>query len=725
MDTPEDARKKRGSRIIGALIGVLIILFFVIDVFLRQSSEFSPGKVTNTLLLALQFIVLLLALILFFVLGRNLVKLYLERKRKVVGAHFKTKLVIFFTALSFIPTLLLFFFTSDLINRNIEQWFRIDLNQLLEDTRTVADGFYVTASDQTFHFAEQLAKEIRRLQLTDPAQRPRLQEFVKAKLNEYRLDEIGLFVEDEELFSYINPNLPLQDYRDLQAEDVRRAHAGQAVSDIKPMGTGEFVRRGVSFTVPKVGNVLVTAGLFLPQNLAQKINTIMSTVDRYRMRKTQKDLAKTLYLLTLVFATLIIVFAATWIGFHIARGITVPIEKLAQATREVSRGNLDVKIEDPASDEIGTLIDSFNQMTFDLRTGQHQVAQKTAEAAARQRYIETVLNTVATGVIAIDATGVVAAINPAAREMLALADKAPAGRPIKEVLGGDRYKELVAIIEAALRSKTRVTGREVQLGLEGQPATLALTLTPLRLPGQDFSGMIVALDDLTQLLKAQKVAAWKEVAQRVAHEIKNPLTPIQLNAERILRNLRKGEPAGGAIIEEGARVIIQEAQTIKSLVDEFSDFARLPKIRLQPAGLHDILDQVLTLFRGIFADVVFDVQYGADVPPSIPLDPEQMKRAFINLIDNAIDAMNKKGKISIQTTYDKDEQHVTIEVTDTGPGIPVEDKDKLFLPHFSTKKKGTGLGLAIVSQIIKEHNGRVDVQNNRPAGARFTIEIPT
>ncbi|MCX6565209.1 MAG: ATP-binding protein [Candidatus Aminicenantes bacterium] len=724
MDENQDQRQKKGTRIVVGIIVLLIILFFVIDVFLRGSAEFSPGKVTSILLAALQFIVLLLALILFFVLGRYLVKLYLERKRKVVGAHFKTKLVIFFTALSFIPTLLLFIFTSRVINNSIEQWFRLDITRLVKDTRAVADGFYATTSEETHHFAQQLAREIQRFELTDPALRPRLEEFVKSKLTEYRLDEISLFLGGEELFSLLNPNLPLQDYRDLNTDDIRKAPLGLDLNDITPMGTGEFVRRGVSFTDLKLGAVVVTAGKFLPQNLTQKMNSIMAMDDRYNMRGTQRDLTKTLYTLTLIFVTLIIVFTAIWIGFHIAKSITVPIEKLVYATKEVSRGNLAVKIEDPAADEIGTLIDSFNQMTADLRTGQEEVAQKTAEVGARQRTIEIVLNAISTGVIALDARGVVTTINPAAREMLDLPDKNPAGRMFRDLLGLDRFQALCAAIDVALKNRTKISDREIQMAMGVQTKTFSLTLTPLRKPEEDFSGLIVALDDLTQLITAQKIAAWKEVAQRVAHEIKNPLTPIQLNAERIIRNLKKADTAGGEVIEEGARVIIQEAQTIKALVDEFSDFARLPKINLQPASLDDILRQVANLFRGIFADIAFDIRIAPDVPSEVRVDADQVKRVFINLIDNAIDAMNKKGTITLLAAYDRDSRHVLVTVMDTGPGLPVEDLDKIFLPTFSTKKKGRGLGLAIVSQIVREHEGLIRVENNRPMGAKFIIELP-
>lgn len=716
--------KKRGSRIIGVAIPVLIVLFFSIDYFIRVAQEFSPTKATSILLTALQFVVLLLALILLFILGRNLVRLYLERKHKVVGSHFKIKLVLFFTALSFIPTLLLFLFTSDLINRNIEQWFKMDINRVLEDAKTVADGFYKTTSELTLHYAQQLEKEVRRRDFLLPENRTGLESFIRAKLNEYQLDEIAVVQGEEELFTYLNPNLPLQDYQELKIDSVKRTQLGVPLDEIKPMGMGEFIRRGVSFALPGGSEYLITTGKFLAQNYAQKINTIKAYWERLSRRRQQKDVAKTTYLMALIFVTMLLVFAATWIGFHLAKSITVPIEKLAQATREVSKGNLSVRVEDPAADEIGILIESFNQMIADIKTGQENLAQKTAEQEARKQYIETVLNTITTGVVTIDAQGLITTINPAAREILALPAASTPGLPYREVLKQASYAELVVTIENGMRNRHRIADREITLIRNGQPLTLALTLSPLKRPGEDFSGLIVVVDDLSQLIKAQKTAVWKEVAQRVAHEIKNPLTPIQLNAERIIKNLHRAEPAEPSVIEEGARVIIREAQTIKSLVDEFSDFARLPKIDLRPASLSDIIGQVTALFRNIFADIVFEVDMAPDVPAVLALDPEPMKRVFINLIDNAIDAMNKKGKICIHATLDRDTRQVRVEVEDDGPGILVEDKDMLFLPHFSTKKKGTGLGLAIINQIMKEHNGKIDVENVKPHGAKFTLKLP-
>ena len=718
-----DSRKK-GQRLIGAVIVLLIVLFFTIEFFVRESQEFSPTRLTNILLSSLQIIVLLLGLILFFILGRNMVKLYLERKRKVVGSHFKTKLVIFFIALSFIPTLLLFFFASDFVSRNIEQWFQTPLDKLLDDTKSVADGFTLNTEELTYHYAQQLSRAIRAGKLINPENRPALRDFIRDKLTEYKLDEIGIFLDDEELFSYINPNMPLQDYRDLKANLVKRAQLGEAFRSIEPMGSGEMIRRGASFSMPSVGSVLVTTGKFLPQSYAQKMNNITSYVQRYRLLKTQKNPVKTFYLMTLIFVTLLIIFAASWIGFQLAKSINVPIEKLAQATREVSRGNLEVKVEDPASDEIGTLIDSFNQMIFDLKTSQMSIAQKTSELESRKRYIETILDNITTGVITLDGKGAIMTMNPSAREMLAIAEKDVIGKSYRTILGSARYAEVLRNIDWGMKNRYKLADKEIGIATNGQMTHLALALSPLKQTDGEFSGLIIVLDDLTQLIKAQKIAAWKEVAQRVAHEIKNPLTPIQLSAERIIKNLQKGEPGHQAVVEEGARTIIQEAGTIKSLVDEFSNFARMPKIQIQSADIHQIIDQTLAFFKGIFTDIEFKVDYSPEVPASVPADPEQMKRAFINVLDNSIEAMNKKGKIWIRTSFEKEPQRVTIEIVDSGPGISTDDRFKLFLPHYSTKKKGMGLGLAIVNQIIRDHNGSVNIENNKPHGAKFTIQIP-
>jgi len=717
--------KNKGPRVIGAIIVLLIILFFTIEFFIRETQQFSSTTVTNVLLFSLQIIVLLLFLILLFVLGRNLAKLYLERKRKVAGSHFKTRLLFFFISLSLIPTLLLFFFASDMISRNIEQWFKTPIDKILNDTKGLADGFYLNTEEITLHYAKQLGKAIQKQKLINIEQRAPLMEFVKDKLTEYKLDEIGIYLNDEELFSYLNPDLPLRDYHTLKENIVKRAQLGEEFSTIEPMGTGEMIRRGLSFNIQDKDNLLIVTGKYLQQNYAQKINNITAYVQRYRQIKIQKDPVKSLYLMTLIFITLLIIFAASWIAFHLAKGITVPIEKLAQATKEVSKGNLNIKVEDPASDELGTFIDSFNQMVSDLNESHHNIAQKTSELESRKQYIETVLNNITTGVITLNAEGIITTINPSARDMLELQEKNPIDKSYEKILSDSKYSEILDNIKYGMKNKFKLSEKEIQINFGNQSTILSLTLSPLRQYNNKFSGIIIVLDNLTQLIKAQKIAAWKEVAQRVAHEIKNPLTPIQLSAERIIKNLKKPGKDPNKIIKEGANTIVNEAGIIKSLIDEFSNFARMPNIRLQSGNIHEIITQTISLFKGIFTDIEFETLFSSEVTSIIQIDPEQMRRVFINLLDNAIDAMNKKGKIQIRTSFEEENRVVKIEISDSGPGISIQDKEKLFLPHFSTKKKGTGLGLAIVHQIINEHNGSIEVESNKPCGAKFIIRIPT
>jgi len=717
--------KNKGPRVIGAIIVLLIILFFTIEFFIRETQQFSSTTVTNVLLSSLQIIVLLLFLILLFVLGRNLAKLYLERKRKVAGSHFKTRLLFFFISLSLIPTLLLFFFASDMISRNIEQWFKTPIDKILNDTKGLADGFYLNTEEITLHYAKQLGKAIQKQKLINIEQKAPLMEFVKDKLTEYKLDEIGIYLNDEELFSYLNPDLPLRDYHTLKENIVKRAQLGEEFSTIEPMGTGEMIRRGLSFNIQDKDNLLIVTGKYLQQNYAQKINNITAYVQRYRQIKIQKDPVKSLYLMTLIFITLLIIFAASWIAFHLAKGITVPIEKLAQATKEVSKGNLNIKVEDPASDELGTFIDSFNQMVSDLNESHHNIAQKTLELESRKQYIETVLNNITTGVITLNAEGIITTINPSARDMLELQEKNPIDKSYEKILSDSKYSEILDNIKYGMKNKFKLSEKEIQINFGNQSTILSLTLSPLRQYNNKFSGIIIVLDNLTQLIKAQKIAAWKEVAQRVAHEIKNPLTPIQLSAERIIKNLKKPGKDPNKIIKEGANTIVNEAGIIKSLIDEFSNFARMPNIRLQSGNIHEIITQTISLFKGIFTDIEFETLFSSEVTSIIQIDPEQMRRVFINLLDNAIDAMNKKGKIQICTSYEEENRVVKIEISDSGPGISIQDKEKLFLPHFSTKKKGTGLGLAIVHQIINEHNGSIEVESNKPCGAKFIIRIPT
>ncbi|MBN2408388.1 MAG: HAMP domain-containing protein, partial [Candidatus Aminicenantes bacterium] len=483
-----ETSKQKGPRFIAAFVILLVVVFFALEYFIRASQEFYPTSVTNVLLSMMQVIVLILFLVLLFVLGRNLVKLHIERKRNIVGSHFKTKLVLFFIALSIIPTFLLFFFASDLISRNIELWFKTPFDRVIADTQSVADGVYADAEETAYHFALELSRDIRSRRLVQVQNRLLLRDFIREKLNEYKLDEIGIYLNEEELFTYLNPGLPLQDYKSVQPGLVERARRGERFRSIEPMGTGEMIRRGVAFDLAGVGHILLTVGKFFPQSFTQKLTTINAYVERYSLLAPQKITVKTFYIFILMFITLLIIFAASWSGLHLAKGITVPIEKLAQATKEVSRGNLNVRVEDAATDELGTLIDSFNQMISDLRESQLHIAQKTTELENRRQYIETVLQNITTGVITLDSGGRITTINPSAREMLAIEDRNPVGKRFEEVLSQDKYGEIVKNIAWGIKNKYRLSDKEINIVTNGQTTTLALALSPLPQANGDFSG---------------------------------------------------------------------------------------------------------------------------------------------------------------------------------------------------------------------------------------------
>jgi two-component system nitrogen regulation sensor histidine kinase NtrY len=336
--------------------------------------------------------------------------------------------------------------------------------------------------------------------------------------------------------------------------------------------------------------------------------------------------------------------------------------------------------------------------------------------------METVLETVGTGVAVVDAEGTLTALNAAACRLLDV-DADVVGRRLEEALPGPGRGDVAALVRRLLSGRGARQEREVVVPARGRDRHLAVTVVPLAGAPGGAAGAVAVLDDLTPLMRAQKVAAWGEVARKLAHEIKNPLTPIQLSAQRIRKAHLKGAPEFEKVLTECTEAIVSEVEALKNLVDEFAQFARLPAANLAPASLHEVIDQALSLYDGLFADVRIDRRLGADVP-SLRLDADQMKRVLINLVDNAIEATEKRGTVVISTEFDRTQGRVRLGVADDGPGIPVPDRDKLFVPHFSTKRRGSGLGLAIVNRIVQEHQGVIRVEENRPRGARFVVELP-
>jgi two-component system nitrogen regulation sensor histidine kinase NtrY len=422
---------------------------------------------------------------------------------------------------------------------------------------------------------------------------------------------------------------------------------------------------------------------------------------------------KNSYILTLLLITLVIIFAATWCGLYLAKGITVPIQKLAEGTHEVAQGNWDYKIDSGGDDEIGILVESFNQMTRDLK-------QSNLELEQRKRFVETLLANITAGVIAVDPTGRITTWNKTAEEMLGVEAASVLGKNQDEAFQGGRLHVMQDILES-VKDRESVE-RQIQISVADQLLTVVVMAATLRDDEEKTMGVMVFLEDITQIQKVQRMEAWREVARRIAHEIKNPLTPIQLSAERLRKRYAKLLEGNGAILDKCTSTIIQQVDELKNLVNEFSNFARLPSAHLTRNDLNGIVQEALFLFKEGHNNIHFQFRSG-DIP-RLDLDREQIKRVVINLLDNGVAAVNEMGEIQIATSHDPSRGVVYLEIADNGCGVAPEVRSRIFEPYFSTKKNGTGLGLAIVSQIIEDHRGYIRVRPNEPRGTKFTIEFP-
>ncbi|MBI3014101.1 MAG: PAS domain S-box protein, partial [Candidatus Tectomicrobia bacterium] len=454
---------------------------------------------------------------------------------------------------------------------------------------------------------------------------------------------------------------------------------------------------------------LVAISYFLPEGLATKVYDIKEAFEEYKQKKIFKAPIKAQYVVLFLMFTLLIVFSATWFGFYLAKGITVPIQELVEGTRAIAGGKLDFTISARADDEIGMLVDSFNKMTADLHRSQQELERTNAdlrqtnvELDQRRSYMETVLENITTGVLSLDPKGRITTFNRAAERILGIDAASAKGRHYRTVFRSDHMDPVRALMKKMNENGATSTTAQMQLSSGGRKITLITSVTHLQDREGNFLGMVIVFDDLSELIKAQRTAAWQEVARGIAHEIKNPLTPIQLSTQRLRKKL---------------------VEVIKGMVDEFSKFARMPLPNPKPNNLHQIIEDATGLYRTSVRKIEITSSYDPNVPV-MELDREQMQRVFINLLENSVDATQGKGRIEIRTSLDAQRQRVSIEVSDDGVGIPAEDRDKLFAPYFSTKKRGTGLGLAIVQRIVADHNGTVYVQDNKPRGTKFVIELP-
>ncbi|HKT81445.1 MAG TPA: ATP-binding protein [Vicinamibacterales bacterium] len=738
---PQRARRpfRDNPRLILVGIALLAIVLLSALALTNRSSALSPSFLTEFVLYALSAADLTMLVALAFVLARNVVKLVVERRDALPFARFRSKLVALLLIMTLVPSVLVLLIGSELIRTNIDQWFNAPMDEILTDANQIAGDYYherqLLASDHAARIAKSLGSvdlnsrdvtPIRTLIAPDvTVQRVKIVEV-------YRVNAGGSGLPSfEPVVDVASPDLPIGYSRaasDRLAEQTLRGE-GDARS-IETLGTiGDFLH-AAAIVRGREGRVtgVVVATDYLTGDFAARARRMTQAFESYNQLRVLKRPMTGLYLSIFLMVTLLILFGATWMGSYFAKRITQPVLRLEAAAREIGAGRFDQRLEPQTHDEFGTLTEAFNAMAGELAVSRRKVDRSTLElerkhqeVEGRRRYIETVLERIATGVVSIDAAGAVMTINTAAARLLSL-DRSIIGQPAQSVFERADLQPIAALVNDASHAKPDPAPQEIAIVRDGHEVHLAVAATVLT--GDAASeGLVLVLDDVTPLIRAQKVAAWREVARRLAHEIKNPLTPIQLSADRIRRHMSSASGESRAVIDECTSTIVGEVESLKGLVDEFSQFARMPSPRTVPTDVKLLIDETLALYNGIFADVQITQHFGDGIP-LVQLDPEQIRRVLINLIDNAVEAMERRGHIAVEAERDEANSLVRVIVADNGPGIPAGEREKLFLPYYSTKRRGSGLGLAIVRRIIAEHGGAIDVSDNMPRGTRFTIELP-
>ena len=730
---PAEIRKRKREAVI-VCISLLFILFLTsVEIHLsRISSEVPMGS--NITIFGIINVIILLIILLVYLVFRNIAKLLLERRSNAPGAHLRTKLVLAFVTLSLVPTMLLFFVSAGFINKSIRNWSNKQVENSLNESMEVAQTYYRSSAANALYYGQQISDAIKERKLLNEENLPQLKALVRQKQKEYNLGVVEVFsAQREELIRASNPKLPLGEFTNPSSEDINVGLAGQRLTRVNAIGKADLIRGIVpvrsNWNDKDVVGVIVV-NYYVPYSLVAKMREISASYHEFRQLKIMKNPIATGYILTLFLITMVIVFLAVWFGVYLARSLTIPIQELAEATRQVAEGNLDVHLGESGHDEIGMLITSFNRMTQDLRENQlalqltnEELQKSNLELEQRRRYMEAVLANVTAGIISVDKSGLLTTVNKSAEKLLLINTDRVAGHNFREVLRPAHLDIVKGLLRDMVLSKQDSITRQVVLPMRDSELTLLTNLTVLKDENDVFMGMVVVLDDLTSLIKAQRMAAWREVARRIAHEIKNPLTPIQLSAQRLRKRYLSRFEGEEKVFDECTAMIIKSVDELKGLVDEFSNFARMPAAVPSPNDLNAILKEALTLYVEAHRHIRFTLNTDDSIP-AILLDRDQIKRVLINLLDNAVAAIEGEGEIELASSYDRELKMATFTVSDTGHGIAAQDRPRLFEPYFSRKKSGTGLGLAIVNTIITDHHGFIRAKENFPKGSRFIIELP-
>ncbi len=731
----QQARRKRKRTIVTILIVFvgLIGMTFLENHFLQAQSALT---FKNRVAVLIVFnIILILLFLLVILITRNLVKVYNERKNKVIGSKFQTKLIIAFLILALIPSILLFTVASKLFTLSIENWFNLRIEQTLQYSMDVATDYYSNLEKRALRKAKNIEHFINNRELHLERKRDQLQALAQEKLVEYDLAGIVIYddnlkpviseVDSSKLSSQSNLNYP---------ELIQKNFNGKGVAEIQVTHKENLLVVILPLIEMHGERILVWGHVLtlnpISESLLRKVETIRDTFEGYQQQRFLRFPISTNYYTTFLLITLLIIFSAIWLGFYMARSITVPIQHLAEGVRRITKGDLNFKIKAKATDETAVLVESFNTMTQELNESRlniqhaHENLQRTnIELDRRKSYTETILDNIGAGVVSVDKRGSITTFNKAAEKILNLKSENVFGSSYHSAFSFFSYHAIRELSKRMIEQDKESIEEQIDLRIGENNLTLLINIQILRATTGKYRGLVIVFEDLTHLIKAQKTATWKEVAQGIAHEIKNPLTPIQLNTQRLKKKYYENREDFDHIFSESIHIINQEVEGMKELLNEFLQFSRMPTPNPKSISIHKVIDDILISYaereKNLTVKKNFDPNLG-----SVHADPKQMRRVFINLFENATDAIDDEGVIQISTQVLHEKKLVRIKFSDDGTGIKSTDREKLFLPHFTTKKRGTGLGLAIVNRIIVDHNGSIQAKDNDPKGTVFVIDLP-
>ena len=720
----------RKQVIILLAISVFLLLAILVSQTAFDLTFLRPGNNQEiAVFAALSALIFLLFVALTFVLMRNLLKLFAERRLGVLGSKFRTRMVAGALLLSSLPVMVMYWFAYGLMNRSIDKWFSTPVEEVRADTHAMASllANYAMQNARAEAVAIAASPEIER-DFSGHGFSDVVNEFQRHELT--LQGGFAMAVQDGNAEASFNAPAPWP---------VLKSHL--PLADAAAGRPAQFTWQQTDYTLGSApvgdgGTILVA--IPLPREFSQTVRQVEASQQRYYDLAHERRVVRRTYMGLLLLLTMLVLFVTTWLALFLSKIVTRPLSALAEATQEISRGRLDYRVPVSAADEIGDLVRSFNRMAEDLESSRRQIETSSREASAanaeldqRRRQMETILESIPTGVLSLDASHRVTHVNQALLRMFnpdAGHDGAPQilrGASLADVFPPEVLQDFEPLLRRADRMGMMTSQMETQLprGL----LNVAVTVATLR-HQDERSGYVIVFEDLSDLLKAQKQAAWREVARRVAHEIKNPLTPIALSAERIQRHLDRAtpdDPASLGVVRSCADTIAGAAETVRRLVDEFSTLARFPVAKPQPADINEVIENALSMFNGRLDGIGIHKSLATDLP-RVMADSEAIKRAVANLVDNAAEALQDSvvREIEVTTALVASRDAVEITVSDTGHGVTRELKEKLFLPYFSTKKRGTGLGLAIVSRIVEDHHGSIRVEENRPVGTRFIVELP-